>query len=36
MPWNESSVMNERLSFIARLLDGEPMTTVCRDFCISL
>ncbi len=35
MPWNESSVMDERLCFIARLLDGEGMTDVCRDFGIS-
>jgi Helix-turn-helix domain len=31
----ESSVMDERLRFLARLLDGEPMTQVCRDFGIS-
>jgi transposase len=35
MPWKESSVMDERLRFVARLLDGEPMTQVCRDFGIS-
>ena len=35
MPWKESSVMDERLRFFARLLDGEPMTQVCRDFGIS-
>lgn len=35
MPWNESSVTDERLRFIARLLDGEPMTDVCREFGIS-
>jgi transposase len=35
MPWKESSVMEERLCFVARLLDGEPMTDVCRDFGIS-
>lgn len=27
--------MNERLKFVARLLDGEKMTTVCREFGIS-
>lgn len=27
--------MDERLKFIARLLDGDPMSTVCRDFSIS-
>ncbi|MBW7848851.1 MAG: transposase [Bacteroidales bacterium] len=35
MPWKESSVMDERLRFVARLLEGEPMTDVCRDFGIS-
>ena len=32
MPWTASSVMEERLRFVARLLDGEAMTDVCRDF----
>ena len=27
--------MEERLRFVARLLDGEAMTRVCRDFGIS-
>jgi len=35
MPWKESSVMDERLRFVARLLEGETMTEVCRDFGIS-
>jgi transposase InsO family protein len=35
MPWKESSVMEERLRFVARLLDGEPMTDMCREFGIS-
>jgi transposase InsO family protein len=35
MPWKECSVMDERLRFVARLLDGEAMTQVCRDFGIS-
>src|SRR6478735_991584 len=35
MPWKASSVMDERLRFVARLLDGEAMTDVCRDFGIS-
>ena len=35
MPWKESSVMEERLRFVARLLDGEPMTEVCRAFGVS-
>jgi len=28
MPWKECSVMDERLRFVAQLLDGEPMTEV--------
>ena len=35
MPWKASSVMEERLRFVARLMDGEAMTDVCRDFGIS-
>jgi transposase len=35
MPWKASSVMEEHLRFVARLLDGEAMTDVCRDFGVS-
>src|ERR1700746_1656897 len=35
MPWKDWSVMNERLRFVGRLLDGEAMTEVCREFGIS-
>jgi transposase InsO family protein len=35
MPWKEWSVMDERLRFVGRLLDGEAMTEVCREFGIS-
>ncbi|MEA2903082.1 MAG: hypothetical protein QOI12_469 [Alphaproteobacteria bacterium] len=35
MPWKASSVMEERLRFVARLLDGEAMTDMCREFGIS-
>lgn len=35
MPWRECSVMEERLRFVARLLDGERMSEVCREFGIS-
>ena len=35
MPWQECNQMDERLKFIARLLDGEKMAAVCRDFSIS-
>jgi transposase InsO family protein len=35
MPWKECSVMDERLRFVGRLLDGEAMTDICREFGIS-
>jgi len=35
MPWKVSSVMEERLRFVARLLEGEAMTDVCLEFGIS-
>ena len=35
MPWKECSVVDERLRFVARLLDGEAMSDVCRSFGIS-
>jgi transposase InsO family protein len=35
MPWKECSVMDERLRFVARVLDGESMSEVCREFGIS-
>ena len=35
MPWKESLVMEERLRFVARLLDGESMSYMCRQFGIS-
>jgi transposase InsO family protein len=35
MPWKESSVVEERLVFVARLLDGEGLTDLCRQFGIS-
>jgi transposase InsO family protein len=35
MPWTESTVMDERLRFVARLLEGEQMSHVCREFGIS-
>ena len=34
MPWKECSVMDERLRFVAQLLDGEAMSEVCRAFGI--
>ena len=35
MPRKECSVVEERLRFVARLLDGEAMTELCREFGIS-
>ena len=35
MPWKECSVMDARLRFVARLLEGEAMTDVCREFGVS-
>src|SRR5271155_1524583 len=35
MPWKECSVMDERLRFVARLLEGEAMSEACREFGIS-
>ena len=35
MPWKECKPMDERLRFIARLLEGEKMAPVCREFGIS-
>lgn len=35
MPWKECNVVEERLRFIARLLDGEKMAALCREFGIS-
>jgi putative transposase len=35
MPWKECNPMDERLKFVARLLDGEKMAGLCREFGIS-
>lgn len=35
MPWKECSKMDQKLKFIARLLDGEEMASLCREFSIS-
>ncbi|NCN83417.1 MAG: transposase [Sphingomonadales bacterium] len=35
MPWKECRPMDERLKFIARLLEGEKMAPLCREFGIS-
>jgi putative transposase len=35
MPWKECQPVDERLRFVARLLDGEQMTALCAEFGIS-
>jgi transposase InsO family protein len=35
MPWRESGPMSERMGFVARLLAGERMSDLCREFGIS-
>jgi transposase len=35
MAWKECSVMDERISFVVRLLDGKKMAALCREFAIS-
>ncbi|WP_008292636.1 integrase core domain-containing protein [Congregibacter litoralis] len=35
MPWKECNQMDERLRFVARRLDGEKMSELCREFGIS-
>ena len=35
MPWKECKKMEDRLRFVARLLDGEKMAPLCREFGIA-
>ena len=35
MPWKECSVVDDRLRFVARVLDGEKMAPLCEEFGIS-
>ncbi len=35
MPWKECQPMDEKLRFVARILDGEKMAALCREFGIS-
>ena len=35
MPWKACHVMDERLRFVARLLEGEKMAPLCAEFGIS-
>jgi len=34
MPWKVCKPMDERLKFVARLLDGEQMASLCRELGI--
>jgi transposase len=35
MPWKETCVMDERMKFVAMLLDGDSMTRACEELGIS-
>lgn len=35
MPWKETCVMDERMKFIGRLLSGEKLAVLCREYGIS-
>ena len=35
MAWKECSIMDERIKFVSRILDGERMSDLCREFNIS-
>ncbi len=35
MPWKECSIVDERVKFVARRLDGERMSDLCEEFGIS-
>ena len=35
MPWRDCQVMDERLRFVGRSLDGETMVALCEEFVIS-
>lgn len=35
MPWKVTSVMDERMKFVGRLLTGEKMAHLCKEFGIS-
>jgi len=35
MPWKECHIVDERLRFVARLMDGEKMAPLCAEFGIS-
>lgn len=35
MPWKEHTIVEERMRFVVRLLEGEEMSFLCREFGIS-
>jgi hypothetical protein len=35
MPWKETCVMDERIKFIGRILEGEKIASLCRELGIS-
>src|SRR5258708_8120838 len=35
MPWQECRKVDERMRFVARLLDGEKVAVLCREFDVS-
>ena len=35
MPWKECNIMDERMRFVSRLLEGGAMSALCREFNIS-
>src|SRR3989338_10676632 len=35
MPWKECNIMDERMKFVSRLLEGDRMTDLCSEFGIS-
>jgi len=35
MPWKECSIVEERMKFVSRILEGEPVSRLCGEFGIS-
>lgn len=35
MPWKKVSIMDERVQFVGRLIEGERMTDLCREFGVT-
>jgi hypothetical protein len=34
MPWKETCVMDERTKFVGRILEGEKIAPLCREFAL--